>query len=109
MGLFAGLVNPVGWIETIADERMKRAATALAMSLAYSQYITFLYELGTGLEGRRLVGWLGKTFIRMAASAFKLLQLEDSQKLIYLSVPAALVRDMKLLDSIWWEEKKLKG
>jgi len=47
-------------------------------------------------------------FIRMAASAFKMLQLQNSTKLIYLSVPAALVEDTKLLDTIWWEKEQSK-
>jgi len=107
MGLF-NIPTPVDLIETIKDEGEKRAALSLVISIVYSQYITFLYELGAGLQGRKLVGWLGDVFIRMAASAFKMLQLQNSTKLIYLSVPAALVEDTKLLDTIWWEKEQSK-
>ena len=107
MGLF-NIPSPVDLIETIKDEGEKRAALSLVISIIYSQYITFLYEFGTGLKGRKFVGWLSEVFIRMAASAFKMLQLQNSTKLIYLSTPAALIEDTKLLDLIWWEKEQHK-
>lgn len=107
MGLF-NIPTPVDLIETIKDEGEKRAALSLAMSFLYSQYITGLYSLGTAIQAKRLIGFLGAPLVAMAASGFKMLQLQSSNKLIYLSVPTALVEDNKLLDSVWWEKEQQK-
>ncbi len=93
---------------SIKDDNLKRQAVTMGISIAYSQYITFLYELGCSLQGKTLVGFLSPVFIRMAASTFKLLQLQDTEKLIYMAIPAALVNDVKLLDAIWWEKEQSK-
>jgi hypothetical protein len=103
MGLF-NAPNPVQWIESIRDDNLKRAAAQTAMSVAYSQWITFLYEFGTAIGPRRFIGFLGPVFVRMAASAYTLLQNQRAEKLIDLAVPKALVDDSKLNDSIYWEE-----
>jgi hypothetical protein len=107
MGLFSA-PNPADWIVSIKDDNLKRAAVETGISIAYSQYITFLYSFGNALQGKRFIGFLGGVFINMAASAFKLLQLQNTEKLIYLSVPTALIEDTKLLNSIWWEKEQSK-
>jgi hypothetical protein len=107
MGIFS-FPNPVEMVEGITDEALKRAAIETATSLVYSQYITLLYTLGKALAGKKFIGWLGGPLITMAASAFVMLVRQDCQKLFYMSVPAELVNDQKLRDSIWWEKQQLK-
>lgn len=106
MGLFD--VNPGDWWASIKDDELKRTAMSLAVSMAYSAYITFLFQFGSSLKGRRFVGFLGDVFIKVAASAFKLLSLQDTEKLIYLSVPVELANNQPLLDSIYWEKEQTK-
>ena len=100
--------DPVAWFEEVKDENEKRALIGLSTSLAYSQYITFFYELGKSLEGKRFVGLLSPAFIKMAAATYKMLLLQDSQKLIYTAVPAELAGDVKLLDTIHYEKEQHK-
>jgi len=107
VGLF-DIPDPVNYVNEVKDERLKQAAVTLAQSAGYSQYITFLYELGKQLEGKRVVGILARPFQMMAASAYKLLVLEDQQKIFFRSVPLALVKDQTLLDSIHYEKEKNK-
>jgi hypothetical protein len=106
MNLFG--FDPVGWAEKIVDEKLKREMEQIGVSAAYSQYITMLYELGQALKGRKLIGWLWTVPTRMAASLFVLLSFQDTEKLIYLSVPRPLVDDTKLQDSIWVEKRQEK-
>jgi hypothetical protein len=105
---FLDFPDPVGWFEEVKDEGQKRALVSLATSLAYSQYITGLYTLGKSLQGKPIVGILSSTFVAMAAATYKMLLLQDSQKLIYTAVPAALANDKQLLDSIHYEKEQHK-
>jgi hypothetical protein len=107
MGLF-DVPNPVGYYEQIRDEDLKREMIALSTSIVYSQYITFLYETGIAIEGKWLAGVFSQALIKMAASMFKMLMLQDSQKLVYTGVPIELVEDAKLLDSIHYEKEQNK-
>ncbi len=107
MGLFSA-PNPADWIDSIRDDSLKRAALQVGMSVAYSQYITFLYEFGSALKGKRFVGWLGDVFVRMAASAFCVLEFQDTEKLVYFGISQALVNDKALLDSVWVEKIQRK-
>jgi hypothetical protein len=107
MGLF-DIPDPVNYINEVKDEKLKLAAVTLAQSAGYSQYITFLYELGKQLDGKRFVGILARPFQMMAASAYKLLVLEDQEKIFFTSVPSALVEDKALLDAIHFEKEKNK-
>jgi len=100
--------DPVGMIEGIKDEAQKRALISVCTSILYSQYITFLYETGKAIEGKWAIGCLSQPLIKMAASMFKLLLLQDTEKLIYTAVPIELVQDSKLLDSIHWEKETHK-
>ena len=103
-GLFTG---PVGAIEKVADEKLKRSMEAVAVSFGYSQYITFFATMGKSLEGKRFLGVFSKPFISMAVSAYKMLSLQQQEKIIELSVPAWL-NDPKIEDSIYWAEIKQK-
>ena len=107
MGLF-DIPDPVNYINEVKDERLKQAAVTLAQSAGYSQYVTFFYELGKQLEGKRFVGILARPFLMMAASAYTLLAHEDAEKIFFTSVPSALVEDKALLDSIHFEKEKNK-
>ena len=107
MGLFSA-PNPIEWITALKDDKLERSIAQTGISILYSQYITFLFEFGSALKGRKYLGFLGDVFIRMAASAFKLLQLQDTEKIIYLSIPMKLVQDRALIDSIWWEKSENK-
>ena len=104
-GLFTG---PVQAMEGIADEKLKRQAITLAISIAYSQYVTFLYAMGAALEKKRFFGWLGPPLKMMAASVFQMQQLQDEEKIFYFAVPQAMVKDQKLLDSIYYEKIQRK-
>ncbi len=103
MGLF-DIPDPANYIAEIKDDNLKRAIITTGISLAYSQYITLFYSLGNAIEGKRFIGFLAPVLRTMAASAFKLLLLQDTEKTIYTSVPVELARDTKLLDSIQWEK-----
>jgi hypothetical protein len=100
--------DPISMFEGIKDEAEKRAMIALGSSIAYSQYITALYMAGKAIEGKPVLGWFSPMLIRMAASTYKMLVLQDSQKLIYTAVPDELARDQKLLDLIHYEKEKQK-
>ncbi len=102
-GLFTG---PVSAFESVKDEDLKRAAITMAVSIAYSQYITFLFMLGLALEKRKLLRWLAPIPKTMAASVFQMQQLQDNEKLFYFGVPRSLVDDSQLLDSIYYEKIK---
>ena len=107
MGLF-DIPDPVNYVNEVKDERLKLAAVTKAQSAGYSQYITFLYELGKQLEGKRFVGLLARPFQMMAASAYKLVVLDDQDKIFFTSVPLALTKDQALLDSIHFEKETNK-
>jgi hypothetical protein len=107
MGLF-DIPDPINYVNEVKDQRLKEAAVTLAQSAGYSQYITFLYELGKQLEGKRFVGLLARPCQMMAASAYTLLKHEDAEKIFFTSVPLALANDKALLDSIHFEKEKNK-
>jgi hypothetical protein len=99
MGFFSP-PNPMQWITDWKDDKLKRSIEQIVVSMAYSQYITFLYQLGKALKGRKLIGFLGDTFMTMAASCYQLLASQDTEKIIYLSVPKELAQNQALLGSI---------
>lgn len=107
MGLFSA-PNPADWIASIKDDNLKRQAITLGMSVGYSQYITFLYELGKALVGKKVIGFLGPVFIKMAASCFCLLQFQNTEKLVFFGVSKELVEDKQLLDSVYVERIQQK-
>lgn len=106
MGLFS--LNPASWVTSIKDDQLERSIAQVVVSLGYSQYITFLYETGKALAGKKFIGFLSPVLTRMAASALTMLALQDTEKTIYLSVPRALVEDKVLLDSIHWQKGQAK-
>ena len=99
MGIF-DCPDPISYINEVKDEKLKLAVATVGISAAYSQYITLLYELGKSLDGKWAFGVFSQPLIKMAASLYKLLQQQNTEKLIYTSVPRELAADQKLLDSI---------
>jgi hypothetical protein len=100
--------NPIAWIEAAKDDGQRRALVSLSTSIAYSQYVTFLYSAGKALEGRRFVGILSPILVAMAASVYTILRNQDADKVVYTAVPAALSSDAKLLQSIHYEKELRK-
>jgi len=95
-------------ITDFRDDSLKQQIAKVVVSAAYSEYITFLYEMGAALVGKRWIGWLAPVFKRMAASQYKLLLYQDVQKVLVLAVPLGLAQDAALLDSIYFVEQKQK-
>lgn len=105
--LFGGLLGGVGDLVTgIKDDNLKRAAIQVSLSAAYSQYITGLYTLGKGLEGKRFVGIFARPLQMMAASLYRLLQFQKTESNMYLAVPKELSTNAELLESIELEQEK---
>jgi hypothetical protein len=100
LSILAGALNPVSIIETVKDENLKRKLEGFGVSLLWSQYITLLYELGNAVQGKLFVGLLAPVFRMLAASAYKLVQQQNIQKVMELSVSKALTEDTALLDKI---------
>lgn len=112
MGMFAalaGALNPVSMVETIKDENLKRHLETVGVNLAWSQYITALYSAADSFKGKFIVGLLTPILRSLAASAFILLQDQQTQKAVNLAVPKALVTDKTLLDSIQYVPRDEKG
>jgi hypothetical protein len=103
-----GLFGIPDLITDIRDDNLKQQLTKVAVSATYSQYITFLYTFGKSIEGKWAIGLLAKPLQTMAASLFKMLQLQDQEKFVALAVPQALSNDKALLDSIYFLEEKRK-
>lgn len=102
-GLFSG---PVDAVERISDEKLKRTLERKAVSLGFSQYMTFLEGFGQEFKDSKWFGRWARIARRMAASFFKGLSLEQDMKVLDVAVPDTLVNDKKLLDSVYWEEFK---
>ncbi len=107
MGLF-DIPDPINYVNEVKDEKLKLAAIQLGMSAAYSQYITALYTTGKTLENKKWIGIFAGPLKTLAASMYKLMALQDAEKLVFLSVPKDLVNDSALLESINFLEEKQK-
>lgn len=100
-GLFTG---PVDAVERVTDEKLKRTLERKAVSLGFSQYMTFLEGFGQEFKDSKWFGRWARIARRMAASFFKELSLENDMKVLDVSVPNTLSNDKELLDSIYYEE-----
>lgn len=112
MGFLAPLaaaLNPVGMVETIKDENLKRHLETLGVNLVWSQYITLLYSAADSFQGKFIVGILSPILRSLAASAYVLLQDQQTQKAVNLAVPVKLVTDKQLLETIQYVPMDEKG
>ena len=84
-----GLPNPVGMIEGIADEKLKRKAIKGLMGAGCSAIITGLFEMGR----KRLLGF-GIVLQQISRAIYLSLEPLASEGILALAVPKDVLKDL---------------
>ena len=102
-----GLPDPVGMIEGIADEKLKRRAIKGFMSVGYSATITGLFEAGR----KKLLGF-GVVLQQVARAIYLSLKPLEDEGVLALAIPNDVLKDLTDPDELSkfqmeWNSKKL--
>src|SRR5690242_17621915 len=89
------LPDPVGMIESIADEKLKRKAFKATFGMVYSAVITGLFEAGR----KKMFGW-GRVFQSVSRSIYLSLQPLEEEGILAMAIPKDVKKDLLDADSM---------